>query len=140
MSHPINALPPPERLRALDTLCDAFEESWKNGQRPVIEELLGKVAEDVRPVLLAELIRIELEWRCRLGEEPSEEEYRMRFLSCGDLVADWLAEARRSAKELSALSSCETTSSCTPNPAGDANMPDAQAKDSARVPERRRQA
>ena len=74
---------PPERLRALDVVCDAFEGSWKNGQRPVIENMLGQVAEDVRPVLLAELIRTEMEWRCRLGEEPSGEEYRTRFPAHG---------------------------------------------------------
>jgi serine/threonine protein kinase len=88
--------PPPERLRALDADCDDFEAAWQKGQRPLIEHQLDKVAPDVRLLLLEELIRTELEWRCRLGEQPSAEEYRSRFPAQDGELTAWLAEALRS--------------------------------------------
>ncbi|MGH7169564.1 MAG: serine/threonine-protein kinase [Gemmataceae bacterium] len=91
---------PPQLLRTIDPVCDAFERAWKQGERPAIEDHFGSVVEAVRPALLAELIRTEMEWRCRLGEQPSGAEYRTRFPSCADSVEDWLNEARSSAEML----------------------------------------
>ena len=91
---------PPQLLRTIDPVCDAFERAWKQGERPVLEDRLGNVVEAVRSVLLAELIRIELEWRFRRGEQPSDAEYRTRFPSCADRLEDWLNEAQDSAELL----------------------------------------
>jgi serine/threonine protein kinase len=102
--------PPPERLRALDAVCDAFEALWKKGSRPVIEEILGRIDEDLRPMLQQELIRTEVEWRCRLGEEPSAEEYRTRFPVRDDDLDGWITEARRSGVLLSGSLASETAS------------------------------
>jgi serine/threonine protein kinase len=82
------------QLRALDAVCDRFEESWRSGQRPSIEAYLVQVEEAVQPELLAELVRLELEWRYRLGEEPSVEEYIQRHAACKDKVETWIREAR----------------------------------------------
>jgi serine/threonine protein kinase len=54
-------------------------------------------------LLLTELIRIELEWRCLRGEYPRAEEYRKRFPDCAGSIEDWLAEARSSVEQMAAL-------------------------------------
>src|SRR5258708_36928023 len=68
----------PQRLRAIDPPCDAFERAWQQGRRPALEHYLGEVDEPLSPLLVSELIRIELEWRCRHGEAPSSAEYAGR--------------------------------------------------------------
>jgi hypothetical protein len=75
--------PHPESLsatqaEALDRACDRFESAWRAGQRPRIEDYL-KVAEVPLPVLVGELIPIEVQWRRRGGESPEPREYRDRF-------------------------------------------------------------
>jgi serine/threonine protein kinase len=119
---------PPNLVRTIDPICDAFEAAWKQGQRPMIEEHLGQVAEAVRPLLLEELICTELEWRYLLGEQPAAEEYNTRFPVFADSFADWLAQARVSAErlrasgpiegELPSLSSTGLSSTGTFDPSG----------------------
>jgi serine/threonine protein kinase/succinate dehydrogenase flavin-adding protein (antitoxin of CptAB toxin-antitoxin module) len=81
-------------LRAMDAVCDAFDGAWDGGQRPEIDRFLPQVEEAVRPLLLEELVRAELEWRCRRGEQPSTGEYAGRYPGCRDKLDNWLAEAR----------------------------------------------
>jgi serine/threonine protein kinase len=108
MSNPIAVELPPESVRVIDPICDAFELAWKQGRRPAIEEYLGSATDAVRGLLLAELIRTELEWRYRLGEEPVPEEYRTRFPECAGSIDDWRSEARTAAEEVSAYPSPDT--------------------------------
>jgi serine/threonine protein kinase len=67
---------PAERL---DRVCDRFEDAWLAGQRPRIEDYLQDVAVSERSALLDELLRLELDYRVRLGECPTAEEYRLCF-------------------------------------------------------------
>jgi serine/threonine protein kinase len=108
MSAPELLALPPQLLRTIDPVCDAFESAWLQGSRPRIEDFVGSVTESVRPVLLAELVRIELEWRCRRGDPPIAEEYRVRFPACADIIDDWLAEARQTAETLSGVGAPDT--------------------------------
>lgn len=89
---------PLEVCRAIDSVCDVFEQAWMKGERPSIEEQLATTNVDGRPILLAELIRIELEWRSRRGERPSEADYAIRFPVCADHLGEWLAEAKQAAE------------------------------------------
>jgi len=82
------------QLRSLDAECDRFEDAWRSGQRPSIDTYLVQVEEAVQPALLAELVRLELEWRCRLGEQPSVEEYVQRYPSCQAELETWVREAQ----------------------------------------------
>jgi WD40 repeat protein len=66
-------------LRQMDQLCDEFEEAWLHGRRPRIEEYLANVPEAARPTLLDHLLRVELEYRLRDGEQPAAAEYAARF-------------------------------------------------------------
>jgi serine/threonine-protein kinase len=63
----------------IDRLCDQFEAVWKSQQVPRIEDYLGQVALSARPALLRELLVLELDYRGRRGEQPTAEEYRVRF-------------------------------------------------------------
>jgi WD40 repeat protein/tRNA A-37 threonylcarbamoyl transferase component Bud32 len=63
----------------INDVADRFEREWKTGQRPRIEDYLAEADPALRPALLEELLRVELELRRRAGEDPTAEEYRGRF-------------------------------------------------------------
>jgi serine/threonine protein kinase len=100
MSDAVYCLLPPDVLDAIDPPSSIFDRLWQQGKRPAIEDHLGAVADAVRPLLREELIRIELEWRYRLGEAPETAEYRGRFPTCADAIEGWLAEARAAAESV----------------------------------------
>jgi formylglycine-generating enzyme required for sulfatase activity len=65
---------------AIDAACDRFEEAWRaGGTRPRIEEYLQQAAETERPLLLRELVLLELFYRSRAGEPARPEDYLARF-------------------------------------------------------------
>jgi serine/threonine-protein kinase len=65
--------------REIDAACLRFEAAWQTGQRPRIEEYLGQTQQPTRSALLAELLHLELEYRRRNGEAPTEQEYASRL-------------------------------------------------------------
>src|SRR5262245_33960113 len=81
--------------REIDAVCMRFEAAWLAGQRPRIEDHLGQASEPARPALLGELLRMELEYRGRNGERPTENEYVPRFGQ--EIVRRVLAETPRGA-------------------------------------------
>jgi serine/threonine protein kinase len=81
----------------LHSLCDAFEQAWQQGRRPSIEEHLASARESLRPTLAVELLRLELELRCRAGEQPVVEEYASRFPTLAAALPGWLNEAQGAA-------------------------------------------
>lgn len=66
------------------------------------------MTETVRPLLLAELIRTELEWRCRLGEQVAADEYVPRFPTCAGAIEGWIEEAQTAASQLSEDGAADT--------------------------------
>ncbi|HEV3444521.1 MAG TPA: SUMF1/EgtB/PvdO family nonheme iron enzyme [Gemmataceae bacterium] len=70
--------------RHVDQVCDGFEAAWKAsgraGARPRIEDYLAAVAQPERAALCRELIKLDIEYRRRLGEEAVVEDYA-RFLA-----------------------------------------------------------
>ena len=66
-------------LTLIDRKADAFEEAWRHGQRPMIEDHLGEVSGPLRATLIHELLMIEWQRRLGLGEQPLLEEYIDRF-------------------------------------------------------------
>jgi WD40 repeat protein/tRNA A-37 threonylcarbamoyl transferase component Bud32 len=71
----------------INSAADRFERAWKQGARPRIEDFLAEVDESRWPALLNELVRVETELRRRAGEEPSREEYSVRFSQYAALIA-----------------------------------------------------
>ncbi len=63
----------------IDESCDRFEEAWKAGRRPRIEDELAALPPASRPVLLRVLLELELAYRRRGGELPEPGEYHGRF-------------------------------------------------------------
>ncbi|TMQ32095.1 MAG: hypothetical protein E6K70_20445, partial [Planctomycetota bacterium] len=65
--------------RHVDQICDGFEAAWKAsgraGTRPRIEDYLAGVAAPEQTALCRELIKLDIEYRRRLGEEPVAEDY-----------------------------------------------------------------
>ena len=67
-------------LERIDDRCAEFEQKWQTNEPPSIESLLaGEVAPIERDALLAELIVLEVDYRRRRGETPTEQEYLDRF-------------------------------------------------------------
>src|SRR5262249_31362158 len=66
----------PTRAGHIDIACDLFEVQWRAGRRPRIEDFLKEPgAAEAGPILLRELLALELELRARAGEQPGREEY-----------------------------------------------------------------
>jgi serine/threonine-protein kinase len=84
--------------RLVDETCDRFEEAWRAGQGPRIENYLAGVAEPVRGVLLRELLALEIDLRREAGDRPTPEEYKRLFPDDGDLIDAVFASSPRDAK------------------------------------------
>src|SRR4051794_20264850 len=65
--------------RRVNAACERFEVAWRDGLRPRIEDELDRAPEPDRPVLLTELLALELELRRDRGEQPTPREYHARF-------------------------------------------------------------
>ncbi len=72
--------------RRIDAACDAFEEAWRTGRSPRIEDCLAHADEADRAALLGELLGLELELRCNRGDRPDSSEYLARFPADAGLV------------------------------------------------------
>jgi serine/threonine-protein kinase len=75
----------PSLWQRVDELCDRFEDAWKAGQRPRIEDYLGAASEPERCKLLEELLQVELAYCRRRGETLVLEEYLRRFPAHAEL-------------------------------------------------------
>jgi serine/threonine-protein kinase len=84
-----------------DRLCDQFEDAWRAGQRPRIEDYVCDQVEPDRSKLFVDLLDLELELRREGGEKPTIEEYevifpqyaaliRALFLDAGCLPPEWI--------------------------------------------------
>ncbi len=65
--------------KRIDAVCVRFEAAWKAGERPLLEDYLTGSDEPEREVLLRELLRLEVEYRERAGENPAAADYRQRL-------------------------------------------------------------
>jgi WD40 repeat protein/serine/threonine protein kinase len=79
---------PLDAQERVDEVCSRFEQAWKDGRRPRIEDHLGEISDEFRPALLRELLAIEAAYRLDLGELPTADDYRLRFPNCTDLLAE----------------------------------------------------
>lgn len=66
-------------LHELDRACDQFEEQFRAGQTPRIEEVLALVEPGARCAWRRCLLEIELELRREQGEQIRLDEYLTRF-------------------------------------------------------------
>ena len=79
--------PPSRELKSqLDQLCRDFDAAWNSGNPPAVESYLQKAPVAMRSRLLAELLRIEIAHRRRSGEQPTPQEFRLRFPADGAVI------------------------------------------------------
>jgi serine/threonine-protein kinase len=62
---------PVATVRRLEKLCSRFENAWKTGSPPRIEDYLEEVVEAERPFLVRELLALELVYRRMPPRRPS---------------------------------------------------------------------
>jgi eukaryotic-like serine/threonine-protein kinase len=72
------------QARRVNLACERFEQAWRVGEQPRIEDVLSAAVPGDRQNLLCELLALEIELRRRHGENPSVSEYKERF---PDMVA-----------------------------------------------------
>ncbi|MEZ6047268.1 MAG: protein kinase [Planctomycetaceae bacterium] len=85
---------PSEVMVLVNKLCNHFEKSWQADKNPRLEAYLKKVPGDYRPILLKELIPIEINYRERKGEEIKIEEFVQRFPDSNRESLDELLETK----------------------------------------------
>jgi tRNA A-37 threonylcarbamoyl transferase component Bud32 len=75
--------------RHIDQVCNQFEQAWRAGQRPRIEDYAAGAEGPGQAALVRELLPVEVDYRRRAGETSHAAEYQARFPA---LDPAWLAE------------------------------------------------
>jgi tetratricopeptide (TPR) repeat protein/tRNA A-37 threonylcarbamoyl transferase component Bud32 len=73
-------------LRLIDQACDQFEEAWKAGRRPRLEEYVTSAGDPVRPALVRQLLLLDWDYRRGAGERPVPAEYHSRLPEYANLI------------------------------------------------------
>ena len=105
-----------EQLRVaqeVDSICDAFEEVWRQGQTPSLSEFLKShrsAGNTDRPMstLFIELVKIDVEYREKRGETPDLELYAREFPSYRALLSDVVPADDLSATKIRPLQQVDT--------------------------------
>ena len=63
-------------LAEVDAACDRFEAEWRAGTRPQIRAYLGRASKPARKRLLQELLRLDIAYRRKCGEQPKAVDYK----------------------------------------------------------------
>jgi tRNA A-37 threonylcarbamoyl transferase component Bud32 len=80
--------------RAVDQACNRFEQAWRAALRkepgtdaapPRIEDFVADLAPSGRAKAVRELVALDIEYRRRLGQQPTAEDYRPRFAELDEL-------------------------------------------------------
>ena len=81
---------PSDLMLRINQLCDRYESELRLGELPSIDDYLEHIAVEYRDVILRELIPLEMEHRCQLGESPDPNEYLELYPG---LDPGWLASS-----------------------------------------------
>ena len=76
----------------INDACDRFESSLQQGVRLEFEELLNEFDESIRPHVFGELVKVDLWYRTRDGENVPLDFYRNRYPEYADVLGDTLDE------------------------------------------------
>jgi len=82
----IGNTPRTQALRQIDDLCDRFAAAWKAGAPLAIEDLLARVDRESQPMLLEELLTLDIAYRRRNGLPVGVAEYQARFAEAGPVL------------------------------------------------------
>src|SRR5581483_5780967 len=78
----------PQLAREIDQVCDRFEDALAAGKCPAIDEYLQRARGAGRGELLYELVRLDLDYRRRRGDDASPADYAARFPELGPLLPE----------------------------------------------------
>ncbi len=106
----------------IDSICDRFEQDFRAGQQPRIEQHLSQSPEPLRPALLKALVGLEVELRQKRGETPQVDEYVARFPDQLEAVRQAFTDSR------SMLSSVKVAAAETSLAPGAASSPPASSR------------
>ncbi|WP_165222265.1 protein kinase domain-containing protein [Aquisphaera insulae] len=79
-------------LQKIDEVCDSFEDAWRAGESPRIEDYLSRSTILARTALFRELLAREIELRRLSGQCPEAEDYEVRFGDHAQIVRTILSE------------------------------------------------
>ncbi|MCA9003717.1 MAG: hypothetical protein KDA70_00480, partial [Planctomycetaceae bacterium] len=86
---------PSDLMLRINQLCNQYETALRRGELPSIDDYLEHVAVEYRDVILRELIPLEIEHRCQLGESLKSADYLDLFPG---LDPDWLVSVLETAQ------------------------------------------
>ncbi|MHB0958659.1 MAG: serine/threonine-protein kinase [Pirellulaceae bacterium] len=79
-------LSPFSDITLIDQICDNFEEAWRKGRMPQMNDYLGSIAEPLRSRLFEELLLSDLEFRTRDEATVDTGEYLSQFPERADQI------------------------------------------------------
>lgn len=82
----------PPLVGRIESICDRFEDAWRDGDRPSPEEFWEGRVES--PELLRELLVLDAAYRIRSGERPDADDYVARFPGHESMIQDALATVK----------------------------------------------
>lgn len=71
--------PAAEDLLVVDRIADEFEFEWRRGSRPNLESFASRAPLHLRSRTINELVQLDVEYRRRVGERPTLDEYHRRL-------------------------------------------------------------
>ncbi len=111
-----------ELLRRVDAACGRFEQCWKRGERPRLEDELETAAAGDRPALLVQMLLLEWSYRRDRGEAFTLAEYQARFAGQAGTVEqgweEWLGGTTAAVSDADAASTAEHDPNPTLRPRG----------------------
>ncbi|MEO1995103.1 MAG: protein kinase [Planctomycetaceae bacterium] len=69
----------PQRSEHIQHVCGTFEQAWRSGDQPHIEDCLSDTAGSERDTCLGDLLAVEFEYRRKLGQQLTVQDYIDRF-------------------------------------------------------------
>lgn len=78
-----------DQLALVNGVCDRFEQAWREGSAPSIQDFLAHAPCSLHGVLLRELVLMDASYRQKAGEPRDAETYRRLF---PDIDLQWLAQ------------------------------------------------
>jgi hypothetical protein len=70
----------------VDQLCERFESRWAAGETPSLPDYVADAPAEGRAALLKELLRRDVQYRCKRGERASPDDYTARLPDHAELI------------------------------------------------------
>lgn len=84
----------PSLIHVIDSTCDRFERAWLSGEVPRIEQYLESSGYARDTTLFRQLLLLDIDYRAKVGEQATEEEYDKRFPEHAAVIASVFQHAK----------------------------------------------